>query len=209
MVIFVYLFSFSFIRELIVKGLTAATDKPMPFEPHQALGNILGVNLVVVAGWVFTTYISYVLAIELRKKIFPSSNEFMTIALVPLFASAISYCNEVTGIRLGLWQWEYQSGLPMRWIPFDWPFNAFEGWSATSMMIMFLYICVRERLFVPNIWINLVITSVLFIVYAASDLTVKWFGPESPRMKLTLVYLLAFVFLGLFSRPPLFLKDKS
>lgn len=40
----------------------------MPFVAHNALGSIMGVNLVVVGGWTFTTYISYVLAIEIRNQ---------------------------------------------------------------------------------------------------------------------------------------------
>ncbi len=208
--LFIYLFVLSFVRELIVKGLTAATDKPMPFVASGNLGNnVFGVNLVVVGGWVFTTYISYVLAVEMRRRVFPSSNCFMTIALVPLFTSAISYCNEVTGIRIGLWEWEYQSGLPMKWIPFDWPFNAFEGWSATSMLIMFVYIATKENCFFKTRLSNLCVVVSLFLIYAASDLTVNWLGPNSPRMKLTLIYLIGFILLGIFSKTPIFGRSKS
>jgi len=198
LVLFGYLLVMGFVRELIVIGLSSATDKPHPFTPDPAMGKVAGVNLAVVAGWVFTTYASFVLARMIQKRSLPRTNVFLTLALTALVTTAISYAVEASGTRLSLWVWDRHSSY-LSWLPFDWTLNAFDGWAATSLLIMLPYCIIKYRMFSKKAWVNVGSAIALFLVYALSDLTVQWFGPHSPRMKMTVVYIGAALLLGFFA----------
>lgn len=195
LVLLLYLAAMGFLRELLVIWLTASTGKPHPFAPDASMGSVAGVNFAVVGGWVFTAYTSFLLSGMIQRRSFPRTNVFLTLALTALVTSTVSYAVETSGTRLRLWVWDRQCS-PLTWLPFDWPVNAFDGWAATSFVILLPYCVVRYRMFSRRLWVSLLVAVGLFALYALSDLAVGWLGPDSPRMKLTVVYLVAALLLG-------------
>jgi hypothetical protein len=193
---FIYLLAMAVFREWLVYSLTRSIDKPVPYSSDATMGRIGFVNLVVVAGWVFTTYLSFGLARLIQRRNFEGTNVFFTLAMTALVTTAISYAVETAGMRLGLWTWTQSNRRPVAWLPFEWPFDAFEGWAATSFMIVSVYCALRFRLFSPVRWRSVSITAALLALYSVADLTVRWLGPSSPRKKLTVIYIAAAVVLG-------------
>jgi len=189
-----YLTAMATLREWTVRQLSHAIDKPVPYAANGQLGQIGSINLVVVAGWVFTALLSFSLARIIRERNFPDANVFLTLALTALTTTTVSYAVEVTGMRIGLWRWV--SPHPVTWLPFDWPFDAFEGWASTSFMLMLVYCAVRYRLFSSNPWRSAGVTVALVALFGLADLAQPWLGPDSPRKKVTVVYLIGAVWLG-------------
>jgi hypothetical protein len=190
----VYLFLMGAAREWVVAGLSRATSQPAPYTPDPHLGHLGVVNVVVVSGWVFTAMLSFVLAKLIQRQSFPGTNVFFTLALTALVTTAISYAVEVTGIRIHLWTWH--ASHPVRWLPFDWPFDAFEGWASTSFMLMLAYCGFCGRLFSNSrVW-STAITAGLLLLFALADLAQPWLGPDSPRKKVTVLYVALAVVLG-------------
>jgi hypothetical protein len=189
-----YLTAMAIVREWVVAGLSHAIDEPRPYTPDPTLGHLGLVNVVVVAGWVFCALVSFALAKMIQRRNFPGTNVFFTLALIALVTTAISYPVEVTGMRIHLWTWHALH--PVVWLPFEWPFDAFEGWAATSFMIMLVYCAVRYRLFSPDPVRRAAVTAGLLLLFGLADLAQPWLGPESPRKKVTVVYLTLSVVLG-------------
>jgi hypothetical protein len=194
--LFLYLAVMSVAREWLVWNLSLAIDKPMPFTSEAKLGRIGFINLVVVTGWMFTSFLSFSLAKMIQRRQFPQSNIFLTLSLTSIVANTIAYAVETTGMRLHLWTWNPTARSPVRWLPFDFPADGFEGWPATAFIMMFVWCALRYCLFTPVRWRNIAITLIILGIWAAADLTVVWFGPESPRKKLTFVMMLCSTFLG-------------
>jgi hypothetical protein len=189
-----YLVLMGALREWLVRWLSAATDQPVPYSANATLGQIGALNLIVVAGWVFTVLLSFELAKLIQRRNFPRTNIFFTLALSALVTTAISYAVETCGMRIHLWTWRQL--LPVEWLPFDWPFDAFEGWAATSLVILLVYCGLRYRLFSSRRWSSAAITAGLLTLFALADLAQPLLGPESPRKKVTVAYLLACIVLG-------------
>ena len=189
-----YLVVMGTLREWTVTRLSAAIDQPVPYTPDGTLGQIGGFNVVVVAGWVFTILLSFYLARLIQRRNFAGTNIFFTLALSALVTTAISYAVETCGTRIHLWTWRQPS--PVEWLPFDWPFDAFEGWAATSLVILLVYCGLRYRLFAPQRWSSAAITGALVALFALADLAQPLIGPASPRKKVTVIYLVASIVLG-------------
>lgn len=189
-----YLVVMAAAREWLVASLSHAIDKPLPYQADAHLGHFGLLNVVVIAGWVFTTLLSFSLAKRIQRRNFPATNIFLTLALTALMTTTISYAVEVTGMRLGLWRWHEVH--PVEWLPFDWPYDAFEGWAATSFMIMLVYCGVRYRLFSANRWRSTAVLVAIVAIFGLSDLLQPLLGPDSPRKKVTYVYLAVSVVLG-------------
>ena len=189
-----YLVVMGVLREWTVTRLSAAIEQPVPYTPDSTIGQIGRINLVVVSGWVFTVLLSFYLARLIQRRNFPATNIFLTLALSALVTTAISYAVETCGMRIHLWTWRQPT--PVAWMPFDWPFDAFEGWAATSFMILLVYCAFRYRLFAPQWWSSGAVTVALVAVFALADLAQPLLGPASPRKKVTVVYLLAAIALG-------------
>lgn len=193
---FIYLLAMAVFREWLVSAITHLIEKPVPYSSDARMGRIGFVNMVVVAGWVFTTYLSFGLAKLIQRRNFERTNIFFTLAITALVTTAISYAVETAGMRINLWTWTQSNRRPVAWLPFEWPFDAFEGWAATSFIIVSVYCALRYRLFSPIRWRSVSITAALLALYSVADLTVRWLGPSSPRKKLTVVYIAAAVVLG-------------
>ncbi len=189
-----YLVVMASVREWAVASISHAIDQQVPYQPNSALGRIGMINVVVVSGWVFTALLSFTLAKMIQRRNLPGTNIFLTLALTALVTTAISYAVELTGMRIHLWHWH--SPHPVEWLPFEWPFDAFEGWAATTFMLMLVYCAARYRLFSKDPWRCAAATVALVAVFGCSDLLQPWLGPESPRKKVTVVYLAAAVLLG-------------
>lgn len=189
-----YLSGMAALREWAVHRLSESIDQPIPYAADARLGQLGAVNVVVVAGWVFTALLSFALAKEIQKRSLPGTNIFLTIALTALVTTTISYCVEVTGMRIALWHWTQPT--PVSWLPFDWPFDAFEGWASTSFMLILVYCALRYRLFAKSAWASAAITLGILLLFALADLATPWLGPESPRKKVTVAYLILAVALG-------------
>lgn len=181
-------------REWVVSALSHAIAQPVPYAADAKVGHLGPVNVVVVAGWVFTTLASFALAKMIQRRNFPGTTIFLTLALTALVTSSISYAVEVTGMRIQLWTWHAVH--PVEWLPFDWPFDAFEGWAATSFMIMLVYCTVRYRLLWSDAWRRAAALAGLVLLFGLADLAQPWLGPESPRKKVTVVYFALSVVLG-------------
>ena len=193
-VLVAYLTVMAVVREWTVSSVSRAIEQPVPYTPDPKLGHIGLVNLVVVAGWIFTALVSFELAKMIQRRNFPGTNVFLTLALTALVTTAISYAVEVTGMRIHLWSWHAVH--PVEWLPFDWPFDAFEGWASTSFMIMLVYCAVRYRLFSSDRWWSAAITLALLLLFGLADLAQPWLGPESPRKKVTVIYIALSIVLG-------------
>jgi hypothetical protein len=189
-----YLVGMSAVREVVVASISHAIDKPVPYQADAKLGHLGLVNVVVVAGWVFTALLSFAIARLIQRRSFPGTNVFLTLALTALVTTAISYTVELTGMRIALWKWNEVH--PVSWLPFEWPFDAFEGWASTSFMIMLVYATVRWRLFSPSRVRRTATLLALCAIFVGADLLTPVLGPESPRKKVTLVYVVGAVLLG-------------
>jgi hypothetical protein len=189
-----YLVVMAAVREWAVHRLTESIQQPIPYTADARLGQLGAINVVVVAGWVFTALLSFALAREIQRRSLPGTNVFLTLALTALVTTSISYCVEVTGMRISLWRWTQPT--PVWWLPFDWPFDAFEGWASTSFMLMLVYCAARYRLFARSLWASAAITLAVLLFFGLADLSTPWLGPESPRKKVTLLYVAAAVILG-------------
>lgn len=153
-------------HEWLVPTAAQAIGQPRPYSPGPSVG-ILPVNLVIAAGWIFAVLVSLALARLIQRRHFPSTNVFLTMALTALITTAISYPVEVMGTRVGFWTWHSTYTVP--WLPFDWPFDAFEGWPTTSLMIVLVYCTIRYRLFSARPWLR---AGVLVLALAAYGLSV-------------------------------------
>ncbi len=140
------------LREWAVVQLSSAISQPVPYTPDPSLGQIGTLNLVLIAGWVFTILLSLELARLVQQRNFPGTNVFFTLALAALVTTAVSYSIETCGTAIHLWTWRHPS--TVGWLPFDWPFDAFEGWAATSLTILLAYCGLRYRLFSTRRWIS-------------------------------------------------------
>jgi hypothetical protein len=193
-ILIAYLVTMASIREWAVATIVHAIDQPLPYQADSKLGHFGLVNVVVVSGWVFTALLSFTLAKAIQRRNLPGTNIFLTLTLTALVTTTISYRVEVTGMRIQLWRWHEVH--PVAWLPFDWPFDAFEGWAATSFMIMLVYCAARYRLFSERPWRCAAVTLALIALFALSDLLQPWLGPSSPRKKVTVLYLLLSTLLG-------------
>ena len=99
-----YLTVMAVVREWTVASVSHAIDQPVPYRRTPKLGHIGLVNLVVVAGWVFTALVSFELARMIQRRNFPGTNVFLTLALTALVTTTISYAVEITGMRIHLWR---------------------------------------------------------------------------------------------------------
>lgn len=190
-----FLVGMSALRELTVVRLSEANHHVVPYSADPTLGRVGGVNVVVVAGWVFTTMLSFAIAKMVQRRSFPGTNVFLTLALTALVTTTISYVVEITGMRMHLWRWQPEAHA-VRWLPFDWPFDAFEGWASTSFLFMLVYCALRYRLFSSRRWVSVTVTLALVLLSGIADLAQPLLGPESPRKKVMGAYMLAAVVLG-------------
>jgi len=193
-VLVLYLTIMATVREWTVVHLSLATNHPPPYAANPSLGHLAGVNVVVVVGWVFTTILSFCLAQMIQRRQFPDTSLFLTLVLTALVTTTISYAVEITGMRMNLWTWKTPD--PVAWLPFDWPFDAFEGWASTSFLFMLGYCAVRYRLLARNAWVSAAVAFALAAFTALADLAQPLLGPASPRKKVMVVYMIAAVFLG-------------
>ncbi len=198
-ILVVYLTLFACLHELINWLMARATGLPLPYSPAAQLGHVGFLNLVVVAGWVFTFLVSFALAKMIQRRNFPGTNIFLTFVLTALVATAISYCVEITGTRMHLWTWQRPRLTP--WVPFGWPLDAVEGWSLTSFMTVLLYCAVRYRLFFQTTGRSLLATAGVLLLMALAISAEAWLGHNPPPFRFVYVaYLLAALWLG-FSAP--------
>lgn len=191
-----YLFVMATVREWAVAQIVHAIDMPVPYHANGNLGRLGVVNLVVVAGWVFTALLSFAVAKMIQQRNLPGTNIFLTLALTALVTSTISYSVELTGMRIRLWQWG--SPHPVTWLPFDYPEDAFEGWPATTFILMLVYCTWRYRLFSPHAWRRAAALLALVALFGVADLGQRWLV-HSPRKKLTVVYVILSTLLGFWS----------
>ncbi len=189
-----YLTGMSVFREWVVAHLNASNQLPPPYAANPTLGQAGSVNVVVVAGWVFSSILSFALAKIVQRRNFPGTNIFLTLALTALATTTISYVVELTGMRIHLWDW--RESHPVSWLPFDWPFDAFEGWASTTFLFMLIYCSIRYRLFSSRLWVSAAVPVGLMVLSLLAELTQPWLGPDSPRKKVMVVYFAAAVVLG-------------
>ena len=194
LVFVVYLGAAATVREWAVRRISHSIAQPVPYASNAHLGQIGGVDLVVVSGWVFTSILSFELAKAIQRRNLPDTNVYLTLCLTALVTTSISYAVEVTGTRIGLWTWGHPH--PVEWLPFDWPYDAFEGWAATSFMLMLVYCAFRYRLFSENAIARFAATAGLVALFGLADLAQPWLGPSSPRKKVTVLYLIGAFVLG-------------
>ena len=195
-ILVVYLFVMATVREWAVAQIVHAIDMPVPYQANGNLGRLGVVNVVVVAGWVFTALLSFAVAKMIQQRNLPGTNIFLTLALTALVTSTISYGVELTGMRIRLWQW--WTPHPVEWLPFEYPEDAFEGWPATTFMLMLIYCTWRYRLFSNKAWRRAAALIALVALFGLSDLAQRWLI-HSPRKKLTVVYLMLSTLLGFWS----------
>jgi hypothetical protein len=207
--LFGYLLAMSIFREGNISFFVHVFGLEAPYQPDANMGHLWFVNAVVLAGWVFTTYISFLMAKMIQRRHFPGTNLFLTLALTALVTTTISYPVEITGIRLHFWEWaEWATSDPMRWIPFGWPFDAYQGWANTSFMFMFVYCGIRYRMFSAAKRRNMFITIGLFLFWVYSFLLpLPKLYYDQPTW-LFFVYVAVATYLG-FARPRLPLRLRS
>ena len=82
-------------------------------------------NLVVVAGSIFTALVSFELARMIQRRNFPRYQRLSHAGTHRPVTTAISYAVEIAGMRIQLWSW--RAAHPVAWLPFDWPFGRFEA----------------------------------------------------------------------------------
>ncbi len=195
LLLFAYLFGVSVARERLVQFLCAFCNVPLPFRSNGAL-RFAGVHLVVVGGWMFTTLVSWGIARLIQQRNLPGTNRFMTLSLAALVATTIAYTVEVTGMRLHLWIWQQPKIFYVPGLPFDLPWDGFEGWSATVFMIAGIWMALTRKVFSPNPWRHAAIAVVLVAVWSVADLAAQALH-FSPRKVLTVAYMLTALYLGL------------
>jgi hypothetical protein len=189
-----YLVAFACFREWFVSRMALIKHDLPPYTPTPGPGQLGPINVLVVAGWVFTALLSFALAKMIQRRNLPGTNIFLTLALTALVATAIGYAVETTGIRVPLWKWNNPQ--PTSWLPFDCPFDAFDAWGTTAFVIMGIYCAVRFHLFAVTASRRIAAGVVLLLVFWAAVFAVKWFGEGPPHQKVVLLYLALCVVLG-------------
>ena len=168
-ILFATILLMSVYREGSISFMARFFGYERPYQPRADLGHIGFLNFVVLAGWIFCTYLSFNLGRMIQRRHFPATNIFFTLALTALVSMTVSYPVEVTGMHLGMWLWSnWALQDPIRWIPFQWPFDAFQGWSNTTFMLMLVYCGIDQRLFSNSALTNALITLGLFFVWVYS-----------------------------------------
>lgn len=200
-ILFGALILLSLYREGTVSMFVDWFSKERPYSPKAAMGHIGFVNFVVIAGWLFTTYVSFGLATLIQRRQFPKANVFLTLSLSAVIATTISYAVEVTGIQLHLWEWAgWAIHDQLKWIPFGWPFDAVQGWANTVFMFMMVYCGIEQRLFSQSPARNALITFGLFFFWVYSFLYLpKILSHEAPTW-LLVVYMLIAAYRGMVPR---------
>lgn len=189
-----YLIGFACLREWLVSRISMMKHDRPPYVPEPGLGQVGSINVVVVAGWVFTALLSFALARMVQRRNFPGTNIFLTLALTTLITTTIAYAVEVTGIRVPLWRWNNPT--PTSWLPFDCPFDVFDAWGTTSFIILGVYCAVRFRLFGRTRGRRAAIVGALLSVFSVAVFAVKWFGEGPPHQKVVLLYVVLSAILG-------------
>jgi hypothetical protein len=189
-----YLVAFACFREWVVWRVAEGKHDSPPYIPQASMGHVGVVNVVVVAGWVFTAILSFALAKRIQRRNFPGTNIFLTLALTALVTTSIGYAVEVTGIRIGLWRWTNPS--PTSWLPFDCPFDMFDAWATTSFITLSMYCAVRYRLFGTTALRRAAVTIVLLVVFWVAVAAQKWLGEGPPHQKVVALYLVLSTILG-------------
>ncbi len=194
-----YLVAFACFREWLVSRIAIIKHDVPPYTPTPGPGQLGPINVVVVAGWVFTALLSLALSRMIQRRNFPGTNIYLTLALTALVSTAIGYAVEVTGIRIPLWKWNNPHATP--WLPFDCPSDVFDAWGTTSFIIVGVYCAVRFRLFARTPSRRLAAFVGLMLVFWGAVFAVKWFGEGPPHQKVVLLYIAAATLLG-FTAPP-------
>jgi hypothetical protein len=197
-----YLTGLACFRECLVWLMSRATGRPPPFSSDARLGQLGPINVLVVVGWVVTALLAFEVAKMIQRRNFPGTNLFLTLALAAVVTTAISYAVEVTGARVGLWQW----GHPrlVAWLPLDWPEDAFEGWATMSYVTLGLYAAIRYGLFARTLGLSLATTALALSIFGVSVAAERWVGHAyAPWRFVVLAYLLLSVVLGFVAPPKL------
>jgi len=189
-----YLTGFACFREWLVSRIAIMKHDRLPYVPEPGLGHVGPVNIVVVAGWVFTALLSFALAKMIQRRNFPGTNVFLTLVLTALISTTIAYAVEVTGTRIPLWKWTNPQ--PASWLPFECPFDIFDAWGTTSFVIIGIYCAVRFRLFAQRASRRVAANVALLAVFWGAVFAVKWFGEGPPHQKVVLVYVTLSAILG-------------
>jgi hypothetical protein len=183
-------------RDWLVWFMSIVIGEPAPYSPDSRLPHLGPFNVLVVAGWVFTSILAFAVAKRIQRCNFPDTNIFMTLALAALVTTAISYAVEVTGIRVQLWQWGRDP--VASWLPFGWPEDALEGWPTTSFFTLGTYCAFRYRLFATDVRSSRLATGLLLLIFGLSIAAEPWVGhARAPWRFLFPAYLLLSVALGL------------
>jgi len=190
-----YLAGFACFREWFVARFTALRGDNPPYLPDPSLGHVGPVNVVVVAGWVFTALLSLALARMIQHRNFPGTNVFLTLVLATLVSTTVGYAVEVTGIRMGLWKWTHPRPTP--WLPFHCPYEIFDAWGTTTFVTLGMYCAVRFRLFAGSALRRVAVFAAVLLVFWGAVLSMNWFGGEAPpHQKVVMLYLVLCTALG-------------
>ena len=201
-----YLLGFACFRESVVWLVSQAKHDAPPYVPNPALGRVGVVNVVVVAGWVFTALVSFALAKMIQRRGFPGTNVFLTLALTALVTTTVGYAVEVTGIRSQLWRWSNPS--PLSWLPFDCPSDMFDAWGTTTFVILSVYCAIRYRLFGAKPARRAAVLGALFGIFAMAVVAQKWLGEAPPHQKVVALYVALATVLG-FAAPATILGSSN